>query len=253
MLDIVCHFYNEEYLLPWWLTHHKKFVRHAIMIDYNSTDRSREIIQEICPTWQIVTTRNSYFDSAAIDREVEDYEAELSSWRMALNVTEFLYGNVAQLTDSESCQKFVSNYVFVDPMNDLEPSYQKPLHEQITWGYYESSSPTHRLNTGVRCSRSIHNHKINYHHAGGRHWSQLSSFDDLAIFYYGYAILNERSLARKLQIKTKMSDTELRACGGNHPNTLGQDQFLANIDHYHRPRCEDLSEKIKPIIGYNYE
>jgi hypothetical protein len=50
-----------------------------------------------------------------------------------------------------------------------------------------------------------------------------------------------------------MSAEELRACGGNHPNTLGQNQFLTNIDHYHRPRCRDLSEKIKPIIGYNYE
>jgi hypothetical protein len=223
------------------------------MIDYNSTDRSREIIKEICPTWQIVTTRNAYFESAAIDREVEDYEAELSGWRMTLNVTEFLYGNVGQLVDTEPCQKFVSNYVFVDPMCNSEPDQCRPLHEQCHWGYYESSSPTHILNTGVRCSRSIHNHKINYHYAGGRHWNQLSSFDDLAIFYYGYAILNERSLARKLQIKSKMSAEELKVVGANHPNTLSNNQFLANIDHYHRPRCEDLSEKIKPIIGYNYE
>lgn len=252
MLNIVCHFYNEEYLLPWWLTHHKKFVSHAIMIDYHSTDRSREIIRDLCPTWEIVTTRNAYFDSVVIDSEVEYYEHTLSGWRMALNVTEFLYGNIQQLSDTQPTQKFVGNYVFVDPTNNLEPDHTRPLHEQCHWGYRQTGSPTHILNTGARASRSIHNHNIAYKTAG-RHWSQHPSFDDLHIFYYGYAMLNEQSLARKLQIKTKMSDEELKACGSNHPNTLSQNDFLNNINYHHRPQCRNLKEEIKPIIGYNYE
>jgi hypothetical protein len=90
MRTVICHFYNEEYLLPWWLDHHRTIFDHGIMIDYRSTDSSREIIRAVCPTWVIHTTRNRFFESAAIDREVEDYEATVSGWRITMNVTEFL-------------------------------------------------------------------------------------------------------------------------------------------------------------------
>jgi hypothetical protein len=64
MLTIISHFYNEEYLLPWWLEHHKKIAPFGVMIDYHSTDRSVEIIKSICPHWEIRTTRNESFDAA---------------------------------------------------------------------------------------------------------------------------------------------------------------------------------------------
>ena len=46
-LTIISHFYNEEYLLPFWLNHHKKYFTNAIMIDYDSTDNSVDIIKKI--------------------------------------------------------------------------------------------------------------------------------------------------------------------------------------------------------------
>lgn len=64
---VLCHFYNEEWLLPWWLNHHKQFFDHGIMINYQSTDRSAEIIKEICPTWDIVQSKNLYFLPEDVD------------------------------------------------------------------------------------------------------------------------------------------------------------------------------------------
>ena len=96
---VVSHFYNEEHLLPWWLRQHKQIFDHGIMIDYASNDRSVEIIKEICPTWEIRPSRNEYFDPGPIDQEVMDIERELTGWRIALNVTEFLYGNLDLLDD----------------------------------------------------------------------------------------------------------------------------------------------------------
>ena len=58
---VLTHFYNEEYLLPWWLDHHKKYFDHGILIDYASTDKSVEIIKEICPTWTEVKSKNEFF------------------------------------------------------------------------------------------------------------------------------------------------------------------------------------------------
>ena len=72
MNTIISHFYNEEYLLPWWLNHHKDMFDHGIMIDYDSTDNSVEIIKSICPKWTIVKSRNRFFQAKDIDSEVED-------------------------------------------------------------------------------------------------------------------------------------------------------------------------------------
>jgi hypothetical protein len=227
---------------------------HGIMIDYNSTDASREIIKEFCPDWEIHTTRNAYFDSACIDREVEDFEKTCRSWRMALNVTEFLYGNFAQLDKiAAPTRHFIGNYVFVDPMMGNPPSYLRPLHEQVTFGYREDDKrAAWKLNLGLRASRSLHNYAARYPEQGGRHWHQTPTLRDLAIFYYGYAVLNEEGLARKLQIKDKMSPEELEARGEEHPNTVTRQKFLGNIDRYHRPRCSDVREEIAKLARHQY-
>jgi len=74
MKTVICHFYNEEFLLPWWLNHHRSIFDHGIMINYHSTDRSVEIIRELCPTWEIRYSRNIDFHAEKIDLEVMDYE-----------------------------------------------------------------------------------------------------------------------------------------------------------------------------------
>ena len=57
---IISNIWNEEYLLPWWLNHHKDLFDHGIIMDYQSTDSSVEIIKDICPTWEVVTPTNPH-------------------------------------------------------------------------------------------------------------------------------------------------------------------------------------------------
>ncbi|MCA3390648.1 MAG: glycosyltransferase family 2 protein, partial [Roseomonas sp.] len=40
MRSVICHFFNEAYLLPWWLKHHVPIFDHGVMIDHGSTDGS---------------------------------------------------------------------------------------------------------------------------------------------------------------------------------------------------------------------
>ena len=87
---VLCHFYNEEYLLPFWLKHHCSIFTHGIMIDYHSTDKSVEIIKELCPTWEIRKTKNEMFDAHLVDKEVMEIEDTLIGFKIALNVTEFI-------------------------------------------------------------------------------------------------------------------------------------------------------------------
>jgi hypothetical protein len=251
---VVSHFYNEEHLLPWWLDHHKKIFDHGILIDYHSTDRSMEIIREICPDWELRYTRNKYFDSVPIDREVMDIERGLDGWRMCLNTTEFLYGNINHLDNrTEPTQYFVGNYVFVDMEDPAKESvhlfHNKPLHEQRCWGYDEFKN-TGEMKGGImgRMNRSLHNYPVTYE--GGRHWggkygdNYPKSFDDLVIFYYGWADASSAGLKRKTQIKSKINE-------GGTVHHRDKDSFRHSYTEL-RNLSRDLREPIKHICSYQY-
>jgi len=56
-LTLISHFYNEEFLLPYWLSYHSKIFDHGILVNYRSTDDSVQMIRELTPDWEI---RESY-------------------------------------------------------------------------------------------------------------------------------------------------------------------------------------------------
>lgn len=253
MKTVICHFYNEEKLLPWWLKHHSKIFDHGIMIDYHSTDRSMEIIRELCPTWEIRYTRNQHFDSVPIDQEVMNIEKVLGGWRMALNVTEFLYGNTDHLVElSDPKQYLIGNYVFVD-MENLEQGqtlldHNYPLYKQRYWGYDDFSNTGSGTNGMGRMHRSIHNYPVEY--TAGRHFGKevAKSFNDLVIFYYGYADASETGIKRKTQIQTKMSADERNKNAGQHVTDSAD--FLGRI-RCRQTNSRDLRPEIATILEHN--
>ena len=101
---LITHFYNEEFLLPYWIRHHASMFDHAILIDYRSTDSSRKIIEDLAPsTWRVVSTqapqftvefeghRLNYRGAFRCDSEVAEWELKYpNDWHIALTVTEFL-------------------------------------------------------------------------------------------------------------------------------------------------------------------
>ena len=255
---IISHFYNEETLLPWWLEHHKQIFDHGILIDYQSTDRSCDLIREICPTWEIRPSRNPNFaDSMAIDNEVMDIEKVLGGWRIALNTTEFLIGNTDHLKDlkelSDPIQYFVGNYVFVD-MEDPDKGQtildrRYPLWKQRYWGYDQFANTGENIG-GImgRMNRSLHNYPVTY--TGGRHWggggggtAHPKSFDDLVIFYYGWADASAAGIKRKSQIAAEK--------GGTGPHIHSAVTFLNMIKDHHRPISKDLRPEIAHIIEHH--
>jgi len=256
MRTVICHFYNEEYLLPWWLKHHKHIFDHGIMINYHSTDRSVEVIKRICPGWEIRTTSNKYFDSAEVDTEVMNIERNITGWRIALNVTEFLYGNTDHLPcDSGFIQYFIGNYVFVD-MQDQQTTNElstlvadRPLHEQRTWGYDEfQNKGISRAGNMARMHRSIHNYPVEY--TSGRHFGdgRQRSFTDLVIFYYGWSDASKPGIDRKIQIQDKMSERDKELNAGNHVGTY--EDYLNRFANQRR-FARDLRSEIIPILDHN--
>ena len=75
-MTIITNVYNEEYLLPFWIEHHKKLmddgiIDHVVVVDYRSTDNSMNIIRKMCPTWEILTTKNQHFGAEENDNDIE--------------------------------------------------------------------------------------------------------------------------------------------------------------------------------------
>jgi len=246
---ILCHFYNEEWILPFWLKHHRDIFDHGIMINYHSTDRSCDIIREYCPTWQIVESTNPDFTPTPVDREVEQYEKDLVGWRVALNATEFLTGNYSHLDDrTDHTQIFVGQWMFIDTERRDEPSHLNvnvPLYYQRTRGYgiVNDFSKNQSYGSVPRAPRSIHNHPIHYVSAGRHYPANPPSYPDLAIFYYGYASMEEKSIQRKMQIQTQCPNN---ASESNHKFTL--EQLLDRYRKEQQPMSRDISAEIKPYI-----
>ena len=80
-LTLISHFWNEEFLLPYWLRHHYPLFDHGVLLDYASTDQSVEIIRALAPRWEVRPSRNQWFDARDADAEVMEVEREFAEAR----------------------------------------------------------------------------------------------------------------------------------------------------------------------------
>lgn len=84
--------YNEEMLIGNWIRHHAGVGDYAVLVDFNSSDRTADIIEREAPVhWRLVRTRLSRFQCAAADIELMDYEHEHpNAWKIVLTTAEYL-------------------------------------------------------------------------------------------------------------------------------------------------------------------
>jgi hypothetical protein len=198
---ILTHFYNEEYLLPWWLEHHKKHFDWGVLINYGSTDRSVEIIKDICPKWKVVDSINDWFDARMCDREVIKYERQIPGWKITLNVTEFLVGDYSVLNEEQNQELKIPCSVMVDDAPDIQATYSLPLIDQKRFGI-----PYNEGGSALRRSRCIHNKK-EVEYPLGRHYESYDN-EALQVLWYGWAPYNEELKRRKLQVQTRIPESD---------------------------------------------
>jgi hypothetical protein len=207
---VICHFYNEEYLLPWWLNHHKKIFDFGIMINTGSDDRSVEIIKDICPKWAVFNSPFTQFDARLRDYEVMHYEHQITGWRVCLNVTEFILGPVDSeiwWRGDENMQILIPSITYIDwaPRGTLDIS--APLWVQKNNGIH------YHTNFGERRARSLHNFNVSY--PVGRHYDHYNT-ENLVIFHYANCISSVEMLRRRLQIQTAIPESDKRLGFGIH-------------------------------------
>ena len=248
---LLCHFFNEEYMLPWFLNHHKQIFDHGVMIDYHSTDRSCEIIRELCPTWDIVTSRNPNFQADLIDTEVNDLESSIEGWKICLNVTEQLIGDYSVMDDNGPSQLLVPSIFMVDADRDRAVSQDIPLYKQKFYGFHFKDSDRAFLE---RRSRRLHRTSIPYPTAStadcmapGRHYNFYST-DQLAVLYYGWCPMDASGFARKLQIQTQIPLIDRQRGWGYHHIT-NKETLTYRLENEFIPRARDLTKEINYYVN----
>ncbi|MBH0349732.1 glycosyltransferase family 2 protein [Bacillus cereus] len=216
---VISHFYNEEYLLPWWLAHHTKLFDHGILINKGSTDRSVEICKKFAPHWEVRDSVNPEFDAYATDHEVMRIEQEVKGWKMILNTTEFLCVQDKNqfwksLNELGGRMYWLEGLVMVDDPNYNYPelNFGLPLMKQRFHGYLPEEW---RL---WRRGRFIHNHEHGSYTVG-RHLSAHESmiYPPLAcILWFGFSPWNDAMRKRKLQIGPTLSEASKHGGMGTH-------------------------------------
>lgn len=221
---LITHFYNEEALLTQWIRHHAPLFNCAVLIDYNSTDKSRDIIRREAPdSWNLVYSHNREFGAVAIDQEVSGYENSFDNnhWRLALTTTEFLFATGLRRKENTIFDNMgtarairIPSLTSVDredtPKNNLSTS----LLRQKNLVYFQNGSSgilteeeehyvNNHYNRFMHCVRDFHNPYLI-----GRHDFRHASVQrNMHIIKYVYGPFPD-FFSRKLQIKTRIPESD---------------------------------------------
>jgi UDP-glucose 4-epimerase len=197
---LLTNIFNEEYLLPMWLNHHKNMFDDIIVVDYNSTDNSVEICKKMCPNCKIITSRNKFFDAQEIDEEFIDIENSIEGIKIVLNTTEFLIcettindifiNNSQPISYAINVTSPYSTKIY--NVNNCHELFYNLLNDDIVYHY-------------DRFTRQLHNFP-NGKYTIGRHGTLNMSIptNKAHIVWFGFYPFNENILKRKLQIQQNM-------------------------------------------------
>jgi hypothetical protein len=190
-----------------------------------------EIINELAPHWKIVSTRNTHFDAIEIDEEFMDYEKKYypNSYCIVLNTTEFMFPTrpLKELVPLEKDQCFeITAY---PAYRDGE--YEANTLKELVSGITHLGPPVRRF----RSPRYIHSHPCGKYTIG-RHSTELQSklLMGIWIIWTGYYPWCDAQRKRKMQIKQKMSERDIKL-GRGHQHCLSpkgmedQKEFLKSI------------------------
>ena len=168
---LISHFYNEAVLLPYWIQHHAPLFDSAVLIDYNSTDASRRIIQRLAPSsWTVVPANTKFFDAVACDAQVMSIEAaHPGAWKIALTTTEFLVASdIRGLFAAVGSQPAALHFHYVEMLGDdsvkLIP-YKALLSQRTTF----TINTKKKSYDGAHFERTAHHGLTSYTYSPGRH------------------------------------------------------------------------------------
>ena len=216
----ITNIYNEEYLLPFWLNHHKHIFDNIIIVDHHSTDNSLKICRDIIPGCTIITHPSKEFASKEHDIFLMNLEKVIKGIKIILNTTEFLFCNksIKEIFNSNKNKMFGA--VCYSPYS-LKEYYPKNNYELLS----------NLKNTDIkyhkdRWHRFIHNYPTGNYVIGRHHtYHNYEESKDMYIIWFGFYPLNNKLLARKLQVKNNIPQSDRKPKPG-FPNGFAWQHFF---------------------------
>ena len=219
------HFYNEEVLLTQWIRHHAPLFDSAVIIDHNSTDTSRKILEREAPeSWNVVTSRLREFCAQETDNEVAGYENSFDNtdWRLALTTTEFLLTLGLRRKENTVFDGLegkraiqIQSLSMIDDLPDISVDHGQNLLRQKNSFYFTTKPDAEKTKT----ERYMNGHYNRFMHCIrdfanpywlGRHSfchpSKPSNLHILKCLFTPYP----EFFARKAQIRTKIPESNIR-------------------------------------------
>jgi len=248
-LTVLTNVYNEEYLLPFWLEHHKDLFDHGIVVDYNSTDKSIEIIRQYCPTWEIITTKNKAFGAIEIDKEFMELEKNISGYKIVLNTTEFLLSKI----DIRTVLPNIKNqYIEIESLNFLSTKdnyYPNTLNDLFS-GIEYISTVSGKLKRSPRYLHSYEsgNYRLGRHNASYPITLQIPAY----IGWFGFYPWNDKIIERRLQIKNQIPESDKKV-GYSYHHFWDVNKML-EVKNYYFSSCikkEEIDYIIIPTTNTN--
>jgi hypothetical protein len=251
-VTLITHIYNEEYLLPFWLNHHKSMFDDLIIVDYESTDSSLDICKSIWPNCKIIGTINRYFDAHKVDAEIMDIEKDINGIKLVLNTTEFLfthlpikdifkkYGAVNTCLAVNTITPYYTNPIYPNDMNNLIDILLKPEIRYIQNDRF-----------GISAFRFLHNYVTGAYDVGRHNTGHTYTVtNDLQLMWLGFFPWNEHIKKRKLQIKDNMTqkDKEMKL-GYQHLFTLEQMEELLHTKYSQGRQLKDINIHLYNMIS----
>ena len=207
-ITVLTNVFNEEYLLPFWLEHHRKIFDHGIVFDWGSTDRSMDIVRRMCPEWEIRDAKTSHpdkildkFDAFDNDILLMVAEMKLDGYKIVLNTTEFLMSPEPirnYIADAPDCYYPLHSYL---ALSEKRIQYPKTLGEFF--------AGVERVEPNIRGLRMIHSH-MHGAYSLGRHEITREVTDWIApcILWCSEYPWNAPVLERALQIKDRIPNSD---------------------------------------------
>ena len=244
---LISHFYNEEFLLPFWINHHLKIFDHAVLINSNSTDRSVEIINNMAPKWQIINSPNQNFDSENTDKLIMEIEKDFTGFsKIVLNTTEFLLIN-NEYKFEQNLKNFKANrlntFITCSQKNKI---YIKDLIKEENFGFWDDNYnimfPYLKFNWGLGSrKRIIHSYPSGLYKPG-RHVTlhkkvNLLERDIAYLRWYSLSPWTKEFLNRKLEIQ----------------NSISQNDLDRNFSYHHFINQKNLEDRRNYFIKISHE
>jgi hypothetical protein len=223
--NLLTHIFNEEYLLPHWLKHHKNMFDNIIIVDYNSTDNSIKICREICPDCIIIKTRNDCFGACEVDIEMMNIESAIYGIKIVLNTTEFLICE-CPIKDIFSGEQHPISYA-IDSVSPYSINNYNLTDDDTIFSNLLNSDVVYHFDRG---SRQLHNHD-NGRYTTGRHgtFNTQHETNKAHIICFGNFPMNDKSMKRKLQIQQNIPQRD-KDCGYGYHHLWSEDKIMSVIN-----------------------